>query len=120
MKINPQIKNRSKSNFWINSNSGDWIHQSPDGIYTLHLLSRVDSDGNYLSAVNIQLTNIQFMSIKGFIAIKEKKLFSRTAGVDKRSKWAPTKADGTKGIAERTKVPNISESRDIRLKELGL
>lgn len=120
MKINPQIKNFTKSNYWINSNSGDWIRQNTDGRYVLHLVSRKDKDGKYLPYEIIELTESQVSAIKGFIPIKEKKLFSRTAGVDKRDKWAPTLSDGTKGHSERTTVPQIEDIRDSRLKELGL
>jgi hypothetical protein len=120
MKINPQIKNTSKSNYWINSNSGDYIHQYPDGTYILNLVSRKDSNGNYLPYERIQLTTSQVNTIKGFVPIKEKRLFSRTAGVDKRDKWAPTLSDGTKGVSERVKVPQVDDIRDFRLKELGL
>jgi len=118
MNINPQIKNFSKSNYWINSNSGDYI-QEYNGIYTLILIPR-KVDGEYLPYEKMQLTNAQFLSIKGFIPIKEKRLFSRTAGYDKVGKWAPTKSDGTKGKSERAKVPGVSDLRDFRLKELGL
>ena len=120
MNINPNIKNITKCNYWINSNSGDWIRQHPDGTYILHLVSRKDQNGNYLSYEMIQLTPAQVSTIKGFIPIKEKKLFSRTAGLDRRDKWAPTLSDGTKGQSERAKVPQVEDIRDSRLKDLGI
>ena len=119
MNINPNIKNLSKCNYWINSNSGDWIVQQDD-TYTLHLVGRKDQNGNYLHYEMIQLTKAQVSAIKGFISIKEKKLFSRTAGVDRRDKWAPTLSDGTKGQSERAKVPQVEDIRDSRLKDLGI
>ena len=120
MNINPNIKNITKSHYWINSNSGDWIRLHPDGKYILHLVARRDYYGNYQPYEMIELTPAQVSAIKGFVPIKEKRLFSRTAGVDRRDKWAPTLSDGTKGFSERTVVPSQQDIRDSRLKELGL
>jgi hypothetical protein len=74
----------------------------------------------YLQHETIDLTPIQFESIKGFIPIKEKKLFSRLNKFNDRKRYAPTLSDGTKGKAIRVEVPTIQESREQRLKELGL
>jgi hypothetical protein len=74
----------------------------------------------YLQHETIDLTPIQFESIKGFIPIKQKKLFSRLNKFNDRKRYAPTLSDGTKGKAIRVEVPTIQESREQRLKELGL
>lgn len=105
-------------NYWINSNSGDYISEI-NGQYKLHLISRYD-DSVYLPHEVIDITPSQFSSMKGFIPIKEKKLFSRTAGVDNRRKWAPTLSDGTKGKSARIEVPTVQDAREQRLKKLGL
>jgi hypothetical protein len=100
-------------NYWINSNSGDYIIEK-DGRYYLHLISRW-IDRNYLQQETIELTQSQFSDIKGFLPIKEKKFLSR-----KMNKYAPTLSDGTKGNSKRIEIPSIQEVRDKRLKELGL
>jgi len=100
-------------NYWINSNSGDYILEH-DGKYYLHLISRW-VDNVYFPFEKIEITKSQFEAIKGFIPIKKKKLFSRSS-----KKYAPTLSDGTKGRSERVRVPSISESRDKILRELGL
>lgn len=111
-------------NYWINSNSGDYITEK-DGQYKLHLLPRWAGEyldyNNFLKPEIIDLTPIQFESIKGFIPIKEKKLFSRLNSLREAGRrYAPTLSDGTKGKATRAEVPTIQESRDQRLKKLGL
>lgn len=110
-------------NYWINSNSGDYITEDK-GDYKLHLLPRwVGEYGdykNYLKHETIELTQGQFVSMKGFLPIKEKKLFSRLNKFNDRKRYAPTLSDGTKGKAIRTEVPTIQEAREHRLKELGL
>ena len=110
-------------NYWINSNSGDYITED-NGQYKLHMLPRWAGDygdyEKYLQHETIDLTPIQFESIKGFIPIKQKKLFSRLNKFNDRKRYAPTLSDGTKGKAIRTEVPTIQESREYRLKELGL
>ena len=110
-------------NYWINSNSGDYITED-NGQYKLHMLPRWVGDygdyENFLKPETIELTPIQFESIKGFIPIKEKKLFSRLNKFNDRKRYAPTLSDGTKGKAMRVEVPTIQESREQRLKELGL
>jgi hypothetical protein len=108
--------------FWVNSNSGDYVsHDEKNGEWRLSLISRV-IDNCYYSHESINITETQFKSLKGFVPIKEKKLFSskRLGNYNVYNTYAPTKSDGTKGEGERTKVPTISEVRDIRLKELGL
>ena len=67
-------------NYWINSNSGDYITED-NGQYKLHMLPRWAGDSgdyeNFLNPETIDLTPIQLESIKGFIPIKEKKLWAR-------------------------------------------
>lgn len=110
-------------NYWINSNSGDYITEN-NGQYHLHLLARwVGESGDYKSYLHhevIEITQAQFSAMKGFLPIKEKKLFSRTSGISKVGKYAPTLSDGTKGKSTRVKLPSIQEVREQRLKELGL
>jgi hypothetical protein len=110
-------------NYWINSNSGDYITED-NGIYRLYLLSRwVGEYGDYnayLKSEIIELSQSQFESIKGFLPIKRKKLFSRLNKFNNRKRYAPTLSDGTKGKATRVEVPSIQDARQQRLKELGL
>ena len=110
-------------NYWINSNSGDYITED-NGDYKLHLLPRwVGEYGdykNYLQHETLELTQAQFESMKGFLPIKEKKLFSRMSKFSDRRRYAPTLSDGTKGKAIRVEVPTIQDARESRLKELGL
>jgi hypothetical protein len=110
-------------NYWINSNSGDYITED-NGKYVLHLLPRWAGDygdyDNYQGSEYIELTPIQFESIKGFIPIKQKKLYSRLNKFNERKRYAPTLTDGSKGKAIRTEVPSIQDAREIRLKELGI
>jgi hypothetical protein len=110
-------------NYWVNSNSGDYITEN-NGKYKLHMLPRWVGDygdyGNFLRDDLIELTPIQFESMRGFIPIKEKKLFSRLNKFNSRKRYAPTLSDGSKGKATRVEVPTIQEARELRLKELGL
>jgi hypothetical protein len=111
-------------NYWVNSNSGDYITENK-GKYVLNLLPRwVGEYGdyeNYLRSDLIELTPIQFESMRGFIPIKEKKLFSRLNSFREAGRrYAPTLSDGSKGKATRVEVPTIQEARELRLKELGL
>lgn len=110
-------------NYWINSNSGDYITED-NGQYKLNMLPRWVGDygdyKNFLNGETIDLTPIQFESIKGFIPIKQKKLFSRLNKFNDRKRYAPTLSDGTKGKAVRVEVPTIQDAREQRLKELGL
>lgn len=101
--------------YWINSNSGDYMSEK-DGKYHLYLIGRW-VDNFYLFSEKIELNQSQFDSIKGFIPIKEKKLFSRSNTL---KKYAPTLSDGTKGKSTRVEVPTVQDSREQRLKELGL
>jgi hypothetical protein len=105
-------------NYWINSNSGDYIVED-GGQYRLHLLSRW-VDNVFQPSEIIELTQAQFESIKGFIPIKEKKLFSRLNTFNPGKRYAPTLSDGTKGISTRVEVPTVQDAREQRLKELGL
>jgi len=108
--------------FWVNSNSGDYVtHNTETDEWRLSLITRFYEDKWYQHEY-INITEAQFLSLKGFLPIKEKKLFSsrRLGNYNVYNTYAPTISDGTKGEGERTKVPTISEVRDIRLKELGL
>jgi hypothetical protein len=107
-------------NYWINSNSGDYITES-NGQYKLILLPRWgEHENSYLKYEEIELTESQFSTIKGFIPIKEKKLFSRLNKFNGRTRYAPTLSDGTKGKSTRVDIPTVSDARQQRLKELGL
>lgn len=107
-------------NYWINSNSGDYVIQDSRGHYTLYLISRSVTDENgqkkYLFAERIEITPTQFSSLKGFIPIKRKKLFNNRT----RKIYAPTLSDGTKGESKRVSLPTKADSREEILKSLGL
>ena len=102
-------------NYWINSNSGDYICEDNE-VYRLYLLSRW-IDNKYVPSEVIEITKSQFESLKGFIPIKEKKLFSR---LNQPKRYALTLSDGKKGEPERIKIPTLSEARQSILKELGI
>ena len=102
-------------NYWINSNSGDYITEN-NGQYTLTLLPRFDEAGKYMSWENVTITPTQFNSLKGFIPIKEKKLFNNR----QRKTYGPTLSDGSKGRPKRVELPTKAETRDEILKSLGL
>ena len=101
-------------NYYINSNNGDYITEN-NGKYILTLIPRITQTGEYMKWEAIEITPLQFQTLKGFIPIKSKKLFGR-----KRKTYTPTLSNGLKGIPKRTELPTISEARDIILKELGL
>jgi hypothetical protein len=106
-------------NYWINSNTGDYINEC-DGVYRLYLRSRW-VDNQYLNSEIIEISKIQFDVIKGFIPIKEKKLFSRLNSFREGGRrYAPTLPDGTKGTSQRIEVPTLAEARQEILKKLGL
>ena len=105
-------------NYWINSNSGDYVSLSSSGVYSLHLIPRWSDDGESLKYEKyeiIEITPVQFESLVGFIPIKQKNLFRR-----KEKKYGPTLSDGTKGNSVRVNVPSKSEVREKILKQLGL
>lgn len=99
--------------YWINSNSGDYISFF-NGVYTLNLIPRYNGN-EFLKYERIEITSAQFMSIKGFIPIKAKKLFGR-----KQKNYAPTLSDGSKGESTRVSIPSKSDAREDILKQLGL
>lgn len=117
------------SSYWINSNTGDYVVLDDKGIYHLNLISRfvdnndcnhlyTDNGYKYLESMIMQITYGQFLSLKGFVPIKRKKLFGRKIKI-----YAPTLSDGTKGKSERYNVhglPGKREAREIVLKSLGL
>lgn len=108
-------------NYWVNSNNGDYIIED-DGKYTLVLLARKINNIT-LYPERITLTELQFKNIKGFVPIKQKKLFnnlSRWGKIFSGPIYAPTLSDGTKGQPNRTNPPSIAEIREHLLKELGI
>ncbi len=104
-------------NYYINSNTGDYISEDKD-VINLHLISRI-VDGVWLMPESIKLTKTQFSVLKGFVPIKEKKLFSRKRWTNQKI-YAPTLSDGTKGKSERIQLPTQAEVRDEILKQLGI
>jgi len=105
--------------YWINSNSGDFISLVNDK-YKIHLIARYDEYNNYIQSECFEITAIQFKSLKGFIPIKPKKLQTRLNRIYSEARFRPTTNNGEKGSAKRVEVPTVEEARDIRLKELGL
>ena len=105
-------------NYWINSNSGDYIVED-GGQYRLYLLARW-VDNEFQQSEVIELIQSQFDTIKGFVPIKEKKLFSRLNTFNPGKRYAPTLSDGTKGKSIRVEVPSVQDAREQRLKDLGL
>jgi len=105
-------------NYWINSNSGDYIVED-NNQHRLHLLARW-IDNIYHPNEIIDINQAQFESIKGFIPIKEKKLFFQLNNFNLGKKYAPTLSDGTKGKSIRVEIPTIQHTREQRLKGLGL
>lgn len=106
------------SKYWVNSNTGDWICKDEDKI-TICLLGR-STKNYYLPIEYFEITEAQFNSLRGFIPIKEKKLFSRSRYNNYRATYGYTDSNGDKYIGDRVEVPTLSELRDIRLKEMGL
>jgi hypothetical protein len=108
--------------YWVNSNSGDYVtYCDKTNQWKLFLITRYYG-GEWYPSETINITETQFLHLKGFLPIKEKKLFSsrRLGNFNIYNTYSPTNPDGTKGEGVRTKVPTINEIRDIRLKELGL
>lgn len=102
--------------YYINSNTGDYISEN-GGNYKLHLITRYDPI--FLPSETIVITYSQFITLKGFIPIKQKKLFNnRNWG--KRNKYGPTLSDGTKGKPSRIDLPTKADVREELLKQLGL
>ena len=105
---------------WINSNSGDYVVLDKSGKYRVNLLSRYDEYSNYIPSDSFEITTIQFKSLKGFIPIKEKKLWTRLHRMNTEGRFRPTLEGGHKGMAKRAEVPTLEEAREMILKELGL
>ncbi len=97
--------------YWINSNSGDYISLI-DGVYCLHLITRYRPD--YIPYEKIVISFIQYQSLKGFIPIKEKKLFNNR----QRKEYGPTLSNGTKGAAVRVAIPDKQDIRNEILNQL--
>lgn len=104
-----------KINYFINSNTGDIIIQKDD-TYKLILIFRY-VNGKPLPSEVVDLTKSQFLTIKGFVPIKKKRL---KQSIINFKKYAPTLPDGTKGESKRVEVPSISESRENILSEMGI
>lgn len=119
-------------NYWINSNSGDYITEN-NGVYKLNLIPRwskyysrltgetgeASDEPYYLPGEVMNIDYAQFKSLKGFIPIKGSKL--RTNLYRGNGKiYAPTAKGGGKGVSKRITLPTLAEARDARLKELGL
>lgn len=102
-------------NYWINSNTGDFIIEINVNKYKLILIDRI-IDGKYLPSEIINLTPSQFETIKGFIPIKAKKVKNGL----KTGKYAPTLKGGLKGESVRTEIPSISDSRQDILNKIGI
>jgi hypothetical protein len=100
--------------YWINSNTGDIIFEK-DGKYRLILIARYQGD-KYLQQEIVKLTVSQFLSIKGFIPIKRKKIRS----INFR-KYTKTLKGGVKeNSSNRVDIPSISDSRGHILEKIGI
>ena len=96
-------------NYYINSNNGDYITEDTDKeVYIIHLIARCDEAGKYISGKMEILTKSQFLSIKGFVPIKKKKLFSQ----DRHHKSYLLARE------PRTEIPSIQDIRDTRLDKI--
>jgi hypothetical protein len=103
-------------NYWVNSNTGDYITEN-NGQYKLHLLSRYYGR-EFSPSETIIITKLQFNNVKGFVPIKQKKLFSRLNSP--YLYYGPTLPDGSKGYPERYQLPTQSEMRAEILKKIGI
>lgn len=102
-------------NFWVNSNTGDYIKEN-NGIYHLILIPRIiENNGKeeYLPGKVVKLNEVQFKAMKGFVPIKAKKLYSRNKSI-----YRPTIKGGEKGEAKRVEIPTIAEIRDQILNQI--
>jgi len=107
--------------YWVNSNSGDYVTLDNSGKYVLCLISRQDPFyyHGYLPEDRVEITHSQFITLKGFVPIKGKKLFNSRHRREKI--YAPTIKGGEKGKSQRISIPlTQAECRDQILKELGL
>ena len=103
-------------NYWVNSNTGDYITEQ-NGQYKLHLLCRFNGR-DFLPSETIIITQLQFNNVKGFVPIKQKKLFNRLNSP--YLYYGPTLSDGSKGYPERYQLPTQSEMREEILKKIGI
>lgn len=101
-------------NYWVNSNSGDYIVED-GGQHRLYLLARWTS-GVFQSSEIIELTQSQFESMKGFVTIKEKKLFSRLNTFNTGERYAQLTCSGFKE-PNKTNLENLIK-REIRRRKL--
>lgn len=103
-------------NYWVNSNTGDFIREN-NGVYDLVLISRfveIDGKKEYLPGEVVRINEVQFKVIKGFVPIKAKKLTT------KRNKniYRPTIKGGVKGESKRVEIPTLAEIREQIINEL--
>lgn len=105
---------------WINSNTGDFIIERPDGVLILNLISRYE-DGKYLFFESKTLTEVEFNKLQGFVPIKYKKICNMNrVGQSSLKRYAPTISNGVKGESKRYRTKNVSEQRDFLLRKLGI
>ena len=97
-------------NYWIKSNTGDWVREH-NGNYELNIIERhyeINGETIKINWDNLKITEVDFRNLKGFIPIKEKKLWAR------KSAWYrgehEYKSSG-KGLAP-TKVLTKAELRE--------
>ncbi len=66
-------------NYWIKSNTGDWVREN-NGIYELNIIERqyeINGETIKIDRQYLKITEVEFRNLKGFIPIKEKKLWAR-------------------------------------------
>jgi hypothetical protein len=102
-------------NYWINSNTGDFIREN-NGVYELVLISRfveIEGKKEYLPGEVVKINEVQFKAIKGFLPIKAKKLANRNKNI-----YRPTIKGGVKGESKRVEIPTLVEIREQIINEL--
>jgi hypothetical protein len=66
-------------NYWIKSNTGDWIREN-NGNYELNIIERhykINGETIKIQSEHLKITEVDFRNLKGFIPIKPKKLWTR-------------------------------------------
>lgn len=66
-------------NYWIKSNTGDWVREH-NGNYELNIIERyyeLNGETIKVDRQHLKITDIEFKNLKGFITIKQKKLWTR-------------------------------------------
>ena len=98
------------NNYWVNSNSGDFIvYNDEKRSYALYLLARWEGD-SYLHSEIKKITEREFLSLKGFLPIKQKKIFGHRPHYLKK-KYALTQKGGIKGASKRMDTSVLDKSR---------